>query len=129
MRNLPDPDAVADELAAREPIFHRTVDGTTRADWQAMTASDFWEVGASGMVYSRADVLASLDRRYADPAYDPMEGLVVDDFRVRQLEGRTWLATYRLYQGKRATRRASIWRHDGRRWVLLYHQGTVIGES
>jgi hypothetical protein len=121
-----DPGAVADELAAREPIFHRTVDGTTRADWEAMTAPDFWEVGASGTVYSRADVLAILDARYADPAYDPMAGLAVEDFTVRRLEGGAWLAAYLLHQGERRTRRASVWRHDGERWVLSYHQGTVI---
>lgn len=119
--------AVAEELAAREPIFHRTVDGTRRADWEAMTATDFWEVGASGAVYTRQDVLATLDRRYADPYYAPMEGLAVTGFSVRLLEGDTWLATYQLSQGNRLTRRASIWCHDGKRWVLHYHQGTVIG--
>jgi len=127
MRATRDPGAVAEELAAREPIFHRAVDGTTRADWEAMTATDFWEVGASGAVYTRADVLATLDRRYADPGYDPMNGLVVTGFSVRLLEGDTWLATYLLSQGDRLTRRASIWRRDGVRWVVRYHQGTVIG--
>jgi hypothetical protein len=120
-------DIVKDELAAREPIFHRTADGTSREDWKSMTASDFWEVGASGTVYSRADVLAILDARYADQGYDPMAGMVVEDFAVRLLEGDTWLATYLLHQGERRTRRASVWRRDGERWVLLYHQGTVIG--
>lgn len=124
-----DPATVAEELAAREPIFHRTADGTTRADWEAMTAPDFWEVGASGTVYSRDDVLDTLHRRYADPDYDPMEGLVVSDFAVRRLESDTWMTTYRLHQVDRLTRRASIWRHDGDRWVLLYHQGTVIAEA
>ena len=120
---------VAEQLAAREPIFHRTVDGTTRAEWEAMTAPDFWEVGASGTVYSRADVLAVLDDRYGTPGYDPMAGLAVEDFAVRPLDGGTWLATYLLHQDERRTRRASIWRHDGERWVLQYHQGTVIGDG
>ena len=124
-----DPAIVAGELAAREPIFHRAVDGTTRSDWESMTSPDFWEVGASGTVYARADVLAVLDGRYADPDYDPMEGLAVDDFAVRRLAGEAWLATYRLWQGDRLTRRSSIWRHEGGRWILLYHQGTVIGSE
>ena len=124
-----DPGRVAEELAAREPIFHRTIDGTTDADWQAMTDPDFWEVGASGAVYRRSDVLATLHERYSDPDYDPMEGLAVEDFAVRHLAGGTWLATYLLRQGARPSRRASMWRHDGERWVLLYHQGTVISET
>jgi len=34
------------ELMAREPLFHRKELGTSRMDFQAMTAPDFWEVGA-----------------------------------------------------------------------------------
>ena len=39
---------VMDELIEREPIFHRPEHGTTRADFERMTESTFWEVGASG---------------------------------------------------------------------------------
>lgn len=125
MRPALEPGGVAKELAAREPIFHRAVGGTSRADWEAMTVPDYWEVGASGNVYPRADVLATLDRRYADAAYDPMVGLSVQDFEVRHLDGDAWLATYVLHQGERITRRSSVWRREGDRWVLLY-QGTVV---
>jgi hypothetical protein len=91
-----------------------------------MTAPDYWEVGASGRIYDRATVLAELDRRYADPGYDPMEGLEVSDFSCRALGGGTWLATYNLIQGERDTRRVSVWQRVEGRWVLVYHQGTVI---
>jgi hypothetical protein len=49
-------------LLAREPLFHRPELGTDRAALEAMTAEDFWEVGASGRVYSRAVVLEVLER-------------------------------------------------------------------
>jgi hypothetical protein len=58
------------ELSRREPVFHRPELGTTRADFEKMTAEDFWEVGASGRCYSRADVLDALDKRYATPHAD-----------------------------------------------------------
>ena len=48
--------AVMTELIQREPIFHRPEFGTTRADFEKMMAEDFWEVGASGQIYSRAFV-------------------------------------------------------------------------
>lgn len=48
---------VLDELRRREPIFHRPEFGSTRADFERMTADDFWEIGASGQLYSRAHVL------------------------------------------------------------------------
>ena len=63
------------ELRDREPIFHRPEHGTSRAAFEAMTVPDYWEVGASGTVYDRETLLDELDRRFADPAYDPMDGL------------------------------------------------------
>jgi hypothetical protein len=122
----PSPDVVFAELRSREPIFHRPEHGTTRAAFEAMTAPDYWEVGASGRIYDRATVLAVLEERYSDPAYDPMEGMVLRDFACRGLGAGTWLATYNLKQDERDTRRVSIWQRVDSRWVLVYHQGTVI---
>lgn len=62
-----EPDVILAELMAREPIFHRLELGTSRADFEAQTAEDFWEVGASGRVYDRETVWATLRERYADP--------------------------------------------------------------
>lgn len=59
------------ELSRREPIFHRPELGTTMADFEAMTVSNFWEVGASGCRYSRAAVLETLEKRYAVSAARP----------------------------------------------------------
>ena len=92
-----------------------------------MVADDYWEVGASGTVYGRAGVLDVLERRYADPVYDPMAGLEVSDFACRQAGDGTWLVTYGLRQDARLTRRLTVWRHEGGRWIALYHEGTVIG--
>lgn len=114
------------ELRSREPIFHRAEHGTRRAAFEAMTAADYWEVGASGRIYDRAAVLAEVDRRYGDPDYDPMDGLQVTGFACRPVGEGTWLATYRLRQGERDTRRVSVWRRLEGHWVLVYHQGTVI---
>ena len=117
---------VARELRDREPIFHRPEHGTSRADFEAMTAIDYWEVGASGRIYDRQTCLDELERRYADSTYDPMAGLEVSDFAVREAGDDVWLATYGLRQGERHTRRVSVWRRAGTDWILMYHQGTVI---
>jgi hypothetical protein len=122
-----DADSVARELRDREPIFHRVEQGTSRAAFEVMTVPDYWEVGASGTVYTRQDCLDELERRYADAAYDPLAGLKVDDFAVREAGPGAWLATYRLHQGDRQTRRVSVWRRAPDGWVLVYHQGTLIG--
>jgi hypothetical protein len=36
---------ISEELAAREPIFHRAEFGTSRSEFETMLADDFFEVG------------------------------------------------------------------------------------
>lgn len=125
----PDPDgehdprlAVEYELMRREPIFHRPELGTTRADFEAQTAPDFWEVGASGRRYSRDEVLAALEARHAQPHDDEWE---TSDFRCREIGPDSYAVTYVLRQGERITRRLTLWRRDDDGWRILYHQGTI----
>ena len=54
---------VREELLAREPIFHKPEFGTRLEDYLAMTAEDYWEVGASGQVYNRDGVVQGLVAR------------------------------------------------------------------
>ena len=117
------------ELQLREPIFHRRELGTTRADFEAITASDFWEVGASGEVYSRERVWASLERRYADPDYWAGDSWETSDFLLRQVTPDAYLLTYTLHQGERVTRRLTVWKRSGAAWEIVYHQGTVVSAT
>ena len=48
---------VQEELKGLEPIFHHPELGTTREVYEAMTETDFWEVGASGRRYSRESIV------------------------------------------------------------------------
>jgi hypothetical protein len=118
----PSPQRVAEELAAREPIFHRPEFGTTRADFEAMMDDGFFEVGASGKKYSRQFVLDALELRDHTAA----ERLVVTDFACRRLSNDTWLVTYLLEQpNARMSRRSTLWRLSAQGWKILYHQGTL----
>ncbi len=75
LQSDPGLDDVLQQLMTREPIFHRLEHGSTRADFEAMTDPDFWEIGASGRRYSRAYVLDELEQRHAAPhADDVLEG-------------------------------------------------------
>jgi hypothetical protein len=116
---------ILEELRRREPIFHRPELGTTRADFEAQTATDFWEVGASGRRYSRAFVLATLDERASHPQDDPWE---TSEFHCRELSENTYALTYTLRQHARVTRRLTIWRKEEEGWKILFHQGTVVAE-
>ncbi len=112
------------DLSRREPIFHRPEFGTSRADFERMMAEDFWEVGASGQVYDREFVLDELQRRFSTPHEDVWE---TSEFRCRRLSTDLYLLTYTLVQdGKRRTRRSTIWQRTLEGWKIVYHQGTLV---
>ena len=120
--------AVMSELIAYESIFHQPERGTTRDEFERITALEFWEVGASGRIYSRNFVLDLLEQRYADPE---TERLVASDFQCRRLSTDVFLLTYNLLQqGLRKTCRSSICGRSVEGWQILFHQGTIVeGET
>jgi hypothetical protein len=123
----PELQAVLAELSSREPIFHRPEFGTTRADFERMTAEDYWETGASGRRYSRQAVLDMLPERFSVRHEDVWE---TRDFHCRRLSADTYLLTYTLLQDKqRLTRRATIWRSTAGGWKIVYHQGTIVQDA
>ena len=142
MKNL---DEILASLTSREPIFHRWehLNNRTpiRVDFESLAAPDFFEIGASGRIYTREFVISTLEQRYSDPTYtdDPWE---TSDFRLRQLSPTTYLLSYTLTQHpgpqpisldgehpqsteKRLTRRTTIWQETTSGWQILFHQGTL----
>lgn len=116
-------EAVKAELIAREPVFHHPELGTEREDYLAQTADDFWEVGASGTVYTRDEVIDALMRRGPVPGD---ERWVLSEVRCRPLGGSTFALTYLLDQAGPRTRRLTIWRRSSGGWKAEYHQGTPV---
>jgi hypothetical protein len=110
-------------LAAREPLFHHPEFGTSRADFEAKVAPEFWEIGASGTRYSKAFILETLADRHAKPV---TESYVVTDFACQELSPNLYLATYRLDHVGRLSQRSTIWRYGGGVWQAVFHQGTLI---
>jgi|HubBroStandDraft_1064217.scaffolds.fasta_scaffold04843_4 hypothetical protein len=117
--------AVLEELSRREPIFHRPEFAGSSAQVKAMTADDFWEIGASGRRYSRQYVLKTLAARQENPVDDDWRAT---DFHCRELAQDLYLLTYTLLQGERLTRRASLWQRSCAGWKILFHQGTLVQE-
>ena len=115
---------VLEELKKREPIFHCSEFGTTRADFEEMIHADFWEIGASGRRYSREYVLDELEKRHQLPHSDVWE---TSEFHCRPLGPNLYLLTYTLIQDEiRKTRRLTIWQHTEAGWKIVFHQGTVV---
>jgi hypothetical protein len=123
----PEERAVLEQLRRFEPIFHRQESGSSRAQLEAMTAEDFWEIGASGRRYSRAFVLDTVAARPEDPVEE--DDWETSDFHCRRLAADLYLLTYTLLQGgERLTRRATIWQRKGAAWCAVFHQGTIVQE-
>lgn len=131
LKSHPDPDFttksehldIMKELMAREPLFHREGFGLTKQDFEAMTETDFWEVGASGKRYSRELVVETLDARYRNLIHETWH---IEDFQCREIAADSFLVTYTLFQGERQTRRSTIWRRTNDEWKIFYHQGTLV---
>jgi hypothetical protein len=127
LSTAPELQDVLAELSNREPIFHRPEFGTTRADFERMTAEDYWETGASGRRYSRQSVLDMLPDRFSVPHADVWE---TRDLHCRRLSEDTYLLTYTLLQhNQRLTRRSTIWRSTADGWKIVYHQGTIVQDA
>lgn len=117
---------ILEELKSREPIFHHPEKfGKTKQDIENQMCDEFWEVGASGNVYTKQDVLDTLLVRYNDLNYQDI--WEAKDFELTKITADNYLLTYVLIQDKtRVTRRSTLWRKVNGSWKILYHQGTVI---
>lgn len=114
----------AEEIRAREPLFHCPAFGTSHADFDRMMAPEFFEIGASGHRYSRETVLAILAERHSQPQ---IKNLSVTEFSVRQIDTQIFQATYILLQPPdRWTRRSTLWRWNGFEWSVIFQHGTIM---
>jgi len=88
-----------------------------------LLADDFIEVGSSGRVYDKQQVIAALQD-------EPAQSYTLDEFNIRLLGPDVILATYRIARRSEPSAnpthslRSSLWRYQGERWQLLFHQGT-----
>jgi len=120
-----DLDMVIKELVLREPIFHHPEKfGKTKEEIEAQMCDEFWEVGASGNVYTKKDLIETLLERYNDPSYQDI--WEAKDFKLKKNSQDHYLLTYTLIQDKtRVTRRSTLWRRVNGEFKILYHQGTL----
>jgi aminoglycoside 6'-N-acetyltransferase len=121
-----DENKILDELKSREPIFHHPEKfGKTKQDIENQMCDEFWEVGASGNVYTKKDVIETLLERYNDP--DHQDIWEAKNFKLTKIAPDHYLLTYILIQDKtRVTRRSTLWRRVNGDWKILYHQGTIV---
>jgi hypothetical protein len=122
--SAPDLSAILGQLQALEPLIYAANDGQQpRAHFEALLAPGFWEIGASGCIYTRDVVLDTLEARQLAPR---TEAWSASEHRVQLLAPDLYLLTYTLTQPTRVSRRATVWRATPAGWQMVYHQGTVL---
>ncbi|MBP6898744.1 MAG: nuclear transport factor 2 family protein [Burkholderiaceae bacterium] len=111
---------LADELRALE---ERLMDPAVRADPEqvaGLLAPEFTEFGASGTVFDRAAIVASL------AAEGRPLGRRMRQFRLRAMGPDMALTTCRVtLSDGRETLRSSVWQRRDGRWLMVFHQGTL----
>lgn len=86
-------------------------------------ADDFYEIAATGRCFGKADVLERL------PTEQPTV-ITQQDFECRVLADGLAQLTYRATIQRAESNspsysvRSSIWRFDGEKWQMIFHQGT-----
>ncbi len=88
-------------------------------------ADDLYEIAATGRCFGKADVLARL------PTETPPV-ISQQDFECRVLAEGLAQLTYRATiqradNNPSYSLRSSIWRFDGEKWQMVFHQGTPCG--
>ncbi len=90
-----------------------------------LIADDFAEFGASGGIWYKVDVVKHLP----DQPFIPR---TISEFAVKQLSPDTALVTYHCHTGSITpftSLRSSIWRLQGDRWQMVFHQGTPVNRQ
>ncbi len=113
------------ELVEAEQSLHRAA-RLSREEFEALTAPDFREIGASGHGYDREQVWRALEQERR--AGEPRSVLSVEEPCSRRLGPHTYLLTYRSAQGPRRAHRASIWERTSAGWRIVHHQGTLTAD-
>ena len=123
MKTMPRLEDVLAELREREPIFHRPESDAGPADGERITEETFWEIGASGQRYSRAEVLDVLSQRVRHPVKELWR---TEGFECHPLSPSLYLLTYVLWQEERGSRRTTLWRRTVDGWKAVFRQGTLL---
>jgi hypothetical protein len=112
-------------IRALERELHEPATRGNRRRLEELLHPDFWEIGRSGAIYSRAQVLEAL------PSEERSTAIRAQQFSAWLLAEEIVLLTYKSAEmaadgavGCYALR-SSVWRLEASGWQILFHQGTV----
>jgi len=115
-------DATIEAVIAAERTLLDPAIRTDRAALEHWLDPEFTEIGQSGRLWTRAEILDDL-LATGQSAFETAE---LTEPQVRQLAPDCYLLTYVVHIGGRRSRRSSIWRFRAGQWRLIFNQGTRI---
>ena len=103
-------------------LEQRLLSQATRGDAEEISrliADDFAEFGASGGIWSKADLVEQLPCQ-------PFTQRTISEFAVKPLSEHAALVTYQCHTAASNSLRSSIWRKQEEQWQMVFHQGTKL---
>jgi len=121
-------EALCNHIMVLERQLHSSEVRVNSAKLEGLLHDAFKEIGRSGQVYDKSDVLDKLS-----VTEDYFE-IISEKFQFMTLSDTIILVTYRSYQlNKRIkshnTMRSSMWVSEQDRWKIIFHQGTAFNED
>ncbi|QNE48297.1 nuclear transport factor 2 family protein [Glaciihabitans sp. INWT7] len=110
--------AVAAERRLLDPAVRRD-----RAAVDSLLAPEFSEIGQSGRLWERTELLDAIVE------FESSAGLLVTELEARVPAPDLVLLGYVSTVGESRVRRSSLWRHAADRWRVEFHQGTPLSRS
>lgn len=119
--------ALLPEILALEQEMHRTEVRRDRDRMEELLHPLFEEIGRSGKVYSRPDIIAEFT------AGGSLPEIGVSEVNLKQVSAQLLLLSYVSFHKStpdpRRTRRSSLWQRHADRWQIRFHQGTAMEEE
>ncbi|MGA2529441.1 MAG: nuclear transport factor 2 family protein [Acidimicrobiales bacterium] len=104
------------ELALLSPQVRRS-----REMLESLLEPDFFEVGASGKLWTRSEMLGALTAEEPDDY-----SIEVSEIEASPVGEGLVLVSYVSSRAGRRARRSSLWRESGSSWQIIFHQGTLL---
>jgi uncharacterized protein (DUF952 family) len=114
------------DVAAAVAAEYRLLDPAVRRDRAAVASllsPEFTEIGASGRLWGRTELLAAIGE------FESSAGLLVTELEARVPAPGLVLLGYVSTAGDSRARRSSLWRNTAHGWRVEFHQGTPLAAS
>ena len=111
-------------LIELEDSLHSSMVRKSKVKLESLLSNDFMEIGASGRVYGKVDIIRALLE--TNTTYE----IESTDFEFRQLSPGIAQLVYKSKSKQKGAEnryaiRNSLWKLEGNQWKMIFHQGSV----